>query len=64
MLATTFGRRPRLIVYDNTAGLLRKRWLRAAVELTLTQSDDLFLLFRAAFTYLLRFTLALLVRKP
>ena len=37
-MATTFGRRPWMIVYENTAGLLRMHWLRAAVEAELLRS--------------------------
>ena len=35
VLQAVFARSPKLIVYENTAGVLRKAWLRAAIEQTL-----------------------------
>ena len=36
VMAAVFSRQPQLIVYENTDGLLRKTWVRAAIENILT----------------------------
>ena len=37
VLTAVFARQPRIIIYENSAGMLRQTWVRAAVERALTR---------------------------